>query len=59
MNLYSEHLVGLEFPYGIFLTNVIGSLAIGLYLHPWQSRLEHSWLLAWHHSRQSLELTDF
>ena len=30
MNLYSEHLVGLEFPYGIFLTNVIGSLAIGI-----------------------------
>ena len=33
MNLYSEHLVGLKFPYGIFLANVIGSLAIGLCLH--------------------------
>ena len=30
MQLYSEHLVGLQFPYGIFLTNVIGSLAIGI-----------------------------
>ena len=28
MSLYSVHLVGLELPYGIFLTNVIGSLAI-------------------------------
>ena len=30
LSLFSVHLVGLEFPYGIFLTNVIGSLAIGI-----------------------------